>query len=152
MGAQALMDHKVLLEGTLLKPNMVTAGALLASRFSHALPLRVLMAQAVRSVGAELEGGLGVSCNAWTCPHAFWPHGSNDTQVLIPLTNATPSRNSTASVDLSGWRKSNATRLCTGRDWPQPDPHICRNLQSLTVDQLTCEYLRPPTSVNICNP
>ena len=38
---QALSDHKVLLEGTLLKPNMVSAGAADWLKFSECFPIQL---------------------------------------------------------------------------------------------------------------
>ena len=58
---KALMDHHVYLEGTLLKPNMVTAGQSCTKKYTAADIARATVTALQRTVPAAMPGNQGVT-------------------------------------------------------------------------------------------
>ena len=66
---KALADHHVFLEGTLLKPNMVTAGQSCSTKYTAAQIAEATVTALQRTVPAAVPGRL---YSAWWC----WPDGA----------------------------------------------------------------------------
>ena len=61
---KALADHNVFLEGTLLKPNMVTAGQQCSKKYTPQDIAKATVTALNRTVPAAVAGGLSV-CSLW---------------------------------------------------------------------------------------
>lgn len=68
---KALSDHHVYLEGTLLKPNMVTAGQSCTKKYTYEDNAKATVLALSRTVPAAVPGNF-IYCKGYTCILHIW--------------------------------------------------------------------------------